>query len=68
MFSQDNTCPDLLFVTHKYRPFMYGTITLYGRVFQTHSIKTVLDYGNWAVPLSLATTNGISVDFFSSGY
>ncbi len=22
----------------------------------------------WAVPLSLATTYGISVDFFSSGY
>ncbi len=25
-------------------------------------------YGYWAVPLSLATTHRISVDFFSSGY
>ena len=24
--------------------------------------------GNWAVPRSLAATEGISVDFFSSGY
>ena len=24
--------------------------------------------GRWPIPLSLATTNGISIDFFSSGY
>ena len=24
--------------------------------------------GRWPLPLSLATTNGISIDFFSSGY
>ncbi len=67
MFSQDVTCPDLLFVTpHKAishtglspcivglsRPFCYN----------------VMFDGNWAVPLSLAATKGISVDFFSSGY
>jgi hypothetical protein len=28
----------------------------------------LIKYGHWPVPLSLATTDGISVDVFSSGY
>ncbi len=36
--------------------------------FPAYSAKDYLDYGNWADPRSLAATNGISVDFFSSGY
>ena len=48
-------------------PFVYGAITRYGRTFQTVSLSFV-DWFNWAAPRSLATTCGISVDFFSSGY
>jgi hypothetical protein len=36
--------------------------------FPEHSTGLLIDYGNWAVPRSLAATNRISVDFFSSGY
>ena len=44
--------------------FVYGAITLYRRTFQTVPLFT-----DWsASPRSLATTKGISVDFFSSGY
>ena len=35
MFSQDNTCPDLLIVTNCIRYFGYGALTLYDRTFQT---------------------------------
>ncbi len=42
-------------------PSMAGT-------FQSHSTKTYKIYDNRALPLSLATTYGISVDFFSSRY
>ena len=35
MFSQDNTCPDLLFGTHDRDHFGYGALTHYGRPFQT---------------------------------
>ena len=61
--------------------FAYGTITLYCRSFQRHSAKIRFFYSTyavlqprrasttvWALPISLATTFGISVDFFSSGY
>ena len=61
--------------------FAYGTITRYGRSFQRHSAKIRFFYSTyavlqprrasttvWALPISLATTFGISVDFFSSGY
>ena len=44
--------------------FVYGTITLYRRTFQTIPLSTI----HSANPLSLAATQGISVDFFSSGY
>ena len=47
--------------------FEYGAITLYGRTFQTVPLGFT-DYHDWAAPRSLATTKGISVDFFSSGY
>ena len=40
-----------------------GAITVYGRTFQIVPLSCLLD-GNWAVPLSLAATKGISVDFF----
>ena len=36
--------------------------------FPEHSFKWFKLVVNWAIPLSLATTNGISIDFFSSGY
>ena len=36
--------------------------------FPDHSAKTKIDVDNKAAPRSLAATNGISVDFFSSGY
>ena len=59
--------------------FIYGTITLYGMPFQAF----LLTRGNplrsapqprreipsvWALPISLATTFGISIDLFSSRY
>jgi hypothetical protein len=44
--------------------FVYGVITLYDQSFQ---IVPLFDSSS-AVPLSLAATQGISVDFFSSGY
>ena len=46
-------------------PFAYGTITLYRRTF--HSVLLGFTHLR-ATPLSLATTRGISVDFFSCGY
>ena len=46
-------------------PFAYGAITHYGQPFQT----VLLGFTHLrATPRSLATTCGISVDFFSSGY
>lgn len=58
-------------------PFAYGAVTLYGR----HSHAVWLGYCAvrrsepravtcpvWPLPRSLATTDGISVDFFSSPY
>ena len=46
-------------------PFAYGAITHYGRPFQT-VLLGLTDLR--AAPRSLATTSGISVDFFSCGY
>ena len=45
--------------------FVYGAITRYDRTFQT-VLLGLTDLR--ATPRSLATTSGISVDFFSSGY
>ena len=45
--------------------FVYGAITLYRRPFQDRSTNFKMLRAN---PRSLAATEGISVDFFSSGY
>ena len=63
MFRQDFTCPallkDLLVFTHTgLSPAMAGL----SRPF------CLSPTGHWPVPRSLATTSGISVDVFSSGY
>ena len=44
--------------------FAYRTITYYGQTFQNVLLSSMIS----AVPLSLAATDGISVDFCSSGY
>ena len=44
---------------------MYGTITLYRGTFQSLPLTPI---SLRAVPISLAATFGISVDFFSYGY
>src|SRR5450755_4373834 len=59
----------------------YGTLTRSGRTFQSVRVALAQSYSGpttptlsrkrasvWARPGSLATTTGISVDFFSSGY
>jgi hypothetical protein len=50
----------LLFHVRDYHPLLC--------YFPETSITTRHYYHNWANPISLATTFGISVDFFSSGY
>jgi hypothetical protein len=63
-----------------YSDFAYGTLTPYGRPFQTvrlsfpvphvgpHNPAACLHPAVWALPISLAATQGISFDFSSSGY
>ena len=58
--------------------FVYGTVTLSGWLFHTIRLRSVLSVAVrtprvlllsvWPLPLSLATTRGISFDFSSSGY
>ena len=63
MFRQDYTCPALLESFHI--SFAYGlspAMATLSRVF------CYLNERHWPGPRSLATTNGISVDVFSSGY
>ena len=62
IFSQGFSCPDLLNMSIMH--FVYGTITHYGHTFQYVPLRISCS----AAPLSLAATQGISVDFFSSGY
>ena len=64
------------------RPFAYGTVTRCGSAFQRDSAKASLGNshgsgpttppgrvrGVWAVPRSLAATDGVAVAFFSTGY
>ena len=60
------------------RIFDYGPFTLYGAIFHSlHLTRCTAISGSynpggkppvWAVPLSLATTDGIAFAFFSSGY
>ena len=64
----------------KHKTYLYGTFTLCGWKFQNHSnsfyaqIAQSYNPNNaetllvWAVPRSLATTSGITIVFFSSGY
>ncbi len=63
MFRQDFTCPALLesFII----TFAYGAVTRYGHSFQS---VLLVEMKGWPGPRSLATTNGISVDVFSSRY
>ena len=68
MFRQDNTCPVLLFATPPGVAFDYGAITRYGETFQSLRLASTGLMADRAVPLSLAATKGISVDFSSSGY
>ncbi len=63
MFRQDFTCPallkDLMALTHTgLSPAMAG----FSKPF------CFRPQGHWPVPLSLATTHGISVDVYSSRY
>ena len=63
MFRQDFTCPALLkdfrtFTHTGLSPAMARLSRLFCLAFENH----------WPVPRSLATTSGISVDVFSSGY
>ena len=58
--------------------FKYGTITLFGHSFQSvllsfldhdkESYNPQYKYWVWAVPVSLATTKGITIVLFSSPY
>ena len=60
------------------RPFVYGPITLYGAPSHALQLDYLIPYAVrtpvtllspvWPAPLSLATTDGISVDVFSSPY
>ena len=63
IFRQDFTCPALLNTSNRAsHTGLSPTMARLSRLFQ-FSIPS-----HWPGPLSLATTTGISVDFFSSGY
>jgi hypothetical protein len=63
MFRQDFTCPALL------KDRRHFTHTGLSPAVAGLSRPFCLSYGDhWPVPLSLATTRGISVDVCSSGY
>ena len=67
MFSQDFTCPDLLDVVH----FTIFSLTGLSPPMVSLSRLLLLKWCRLiqrAVPISLAATFGISIDFFSSGY
>ena len=74
----DSSCPAVLWIRIALLRFAYGALTRYGRpshavllTLQIHvSVLTpwILLPMVWPLPLSLATTSGISVDFFSSPY
>ena len=67
IFNQDFTCPDLLVEHPLTLVFRYKTFTFFGLAFQP-VLLTIVNLCVRALPISLATTFGISVDFFSSGY
>jgi len=55
-------------VLYKKLIFAYGAITRYGRPFQVRFANKFSHQTTKADPRSLAATNGISYDFFSSAY
>ena len=65
-------------VIYVYPDFVYGSFTLFARLFQNRStilLESFMMIRNpdnklsvWPLPRSLATTDGISVDVFSSPY
>ena len=78
-FGRGFTCPALLGIPlDGVRWFAHGAVTLHGATFQMLALPSRRLNGVprprrmnppvWAPPRSLATTCGISVDFFSSGY
>ena len=67
MFRQDYTCPALLFVGHELHLSCTGLSPAMAG-FSKPFHQNRLTGSNWAAPRSLATTCGISVDFYSSGY
>ena len=82
-FSRGFTCPDLLrYPPGGSADVAYGAVTLYGRPFQVSSAIRLLCNSHvedpttpqgktpavWAVPRSLAATDGIDFSFYSSGY
>ena len=78
IFSPGSTCPLILWIPPAWSLYVYGTLTLYGRLSHTVrledfcvmavlTLETLL-FQVWPLPLSLATTRGISVDFSSSRY
>ena len=74
----DSSCPAVLWIRIALLRFAYGALTRYGRpshaVLLTPQIHVsvltpwILLPMVWPLPLSLATTSGISVDVFSSRY
>ena len=78
IFSPGSTCPVILWIPSEIFLYVYRTLTFSGRL--SHTIRlgpifvmTVLTPQVflpkvWPLPLSLATTRGISVDFSSSRY
>ncbi len=67
VFGQDFTCPVLLSDGRPVRG-RYRAVTCCGWAFHPDSLAFPGTEPVWAPPLSLTTTQGISVDFFSSGY
>jgi hypothetical protein len=67
MFSQDYTCPDLLFVTLD-MSFMSTGLSPTMAMFPNMFLLAHIQFCHWAFPSSLAATFGISFDFFSCRY
>ena len=77
-FTHDFTSHALLRIPLSHLRYAYGPITLFGIAFQRLLLALMVlnevlqpqeaSFLVWAVPRSLAATDGISCDFFSSGY
>ena len=74
----DSSCPAVLRIHPLRLNFAYRTLTLFGVPSHTLQLALTVDYGVltpmillppvWPLPISLATTFGISFDFSSSPY